>query len=142
MVYIYPSLTQNFALIEYHVAWLRNDTVRMTNCLQTQPHWMSERRAILGSLPMSRVFLPGTHDSASYVIHVEANSENFIDRYVITQVNSKLIIQTKQLLYLRKSNNLQVYLVASILIPNQKSHDYKISVSTSIFQLIRDFLSI
>ena len=93
MVYIYPSLTQNFALIEYHVAWLRNDTVRMTNCLQTQPHWMSERRAILGSLPMSRVFLPGTHDSASYEIYVEANSENFVERYVITQVNSKLIIK-------------------------------------------------
>ncbi|KAG5309829.1 PLCX1 protein, partial [Acromyrmex insinuator] len=71
--------------LQYHVAWLRNDTVRMTNCLQTQPHWMSEKRAILGSLPMSRVFLPGTHDSASYAIHERANSENIVEKYVITQ---------------------------------------------------------
>lgn len=87
------SLKWNFALIEYHVAWLRNGTVRLTNCLQTQPRWMTERRIILGSLPLSRVFLPGTHDSASYAIHERANSENIVERYVITQVNSELIIQ-------------------------------------------------
>ncbi|XP_071631995.1 PI-PLC X domain-containing protein 1 isoform X1 [Temnothorax longispinosus] len=71
--------------LHYHVAWLRNGTVKLTNCLRTQPHWMTERRAILGSLPISRVFLPGTHDSASYAIHERANSENIVERYVITQ---------------------------------------------------------
>jgi len=99
-VYVYSSLKWSFALIEYHVAWLRNGTVRLTNCLQTQPHWMTERRVILGSLPMSRVFLPGTHDSASYAIHEQANSENLVERYVITQVNSELIIQKIE--YLRE----------------------------------------
>jgi len=73
-------------LIEYHVAWLRNGTIRLTNCLRTQPRWMAERRDILGSLPMSRIFLPGTHDSASYAIHERANFENLVERYVITQV--------------------------------------------------------
>lgn len=50
---------------------------------------MAERRDILGSLPMSKVFLPGTHDSASYFIHERAHSENFVERYVITQVISR-----------------------------------------------------
>lgn len=76
-----------FFILEYHVAWLRNGTIRLTNCLQTQPHWMAKRRNILGSLPMSRVFLPGTHDSASYAIHERANSENIVEKFVITQVN-------------------------------------------------------
>lgn len=47
---------------------------------------MADRRDILGSLPMSRLFLPGTHDSASYAIHERAKSENLIEKYVITQV--------------------------------------------------------
>lgn len=72
---------------EYHVAWLRNGTIRLTNCLQTQPRWMAERRNILGSLPMSRAFLPGTHDSASYAIHERANNDNIVEKYVITQVD-------------------------------------------------------
>ncbi|EZA49390.1 PI-PLC X domain-containing protein 1 [Ooceraea biroi] len=79
------SLTFVQQCLQYHVAWLRNSTIRLTNCLRTQPRWMAERRDILGSLPMSRVFLPGTHDSASYAIHERANFENFVERYVITQ---------------------------------------------------------
>lgn len=75
--------------LEYHVAWLRNGRIRLTNCMRTQPRWMAERRDILGSLPMSKVFLPGTHDSASYFIHERAHSENFVERYVITQVISR-----------------------------------------------------
>ncbi|EFN83766.1 Phosphatidylinositol-specific phospholipase C X domain-containing protein 1 [Harpegnathos saltator] len=71
--------------LRYHVAWLRNGTVRLANCMRTQPRWMAERRDILGSLPMSRVFLPGTHDSASYAIHRRADSENLLEKYVITQ---------------------------------------------------------
>ncbi|KAL6422788.1 hypothetical protein ACFW04_010766 [Cataglyphis niger] len=82
-----PTWTLMFVqqCLQYHVAWLRNGTIRLTNCLQTQPHWMAERRNILGSLPMSRVFLPGTHDSASYAIHERANSENIVEKFVITQ---------------------------------------------------------
>ncbi|XP_012537184.1 PI-PLC X domain-containing protein 1 isoform X2 [Monomorium pharaonis] len=79
------NLTFHQQCLQYHVAWLRNGTVRLTNCLQTQPRWMEERRTILGPLPLRRVFLPGTHDSASYAIHERANSENIVERYVITQ---------------------------------------------------------
>ncbi|XP_032685578.1 PI-PLC X domain-containing protein 1-like isoform X2 [Odontomachus brunneus] len=71
--------------LKYHVAWLRDGSIRMVNCMRTQPRWMADRRDILGPLPMSRVFLPGTHDSASYAIHERANSENIVERYVITQ---------------------------------------------------------
>lgn len=73
---------------EYRVAWLRNGTIRLTNCLRTQPRWMAERRDVLGSLPMSKVFLPGTHDSASYAIHERADFENIVEKYVITQVQA------------------------------------------------------
>ncbi|XP_025270505.1 PI-PLC X domain-containing protein 1 isoform X1 [Camponotus floridanus] len=71
--------------LQYYVAWLRNGTIRLTNCLQTHPQWMAERRNSLGLLSMSRIFLPGTHDSASYAIHEQANSENIVEKFVITQ---------------------------------------------------------
>ncbi|XP_014478082.1 PREDICTED: PI-PLC X domain-containing protein 1-like [Dinoponera quadriceps] len=71
--------------LKYHVAWLRNSTIRLTNCMRTQPRWMAERKDVLGSLSMNRMFLPGTHDSASYAIHERANSEDIIHRFVITQ---------------------------------------------------------
>lgn len=73
--------------LQYYVAWLRNGTIRLTNCLQTHPQWMAERRNSLGLLSMSRIFLPGTHDSASYAIHEQANSENIVEKFVITQDN-------------------------------------------------------
>ena len=40
--------------------------IKGMDCVRTQPTWMKERQHILGPLRFSQVFLPGTHNSASY----------------------------------------------------------------------------
>lgn len=79
------NLTYRRQCLEYYVAWLRNGTLRKVNCLETRPNWMAERKEILGPLKMNKIFLPGTHDSASYAIHKRADREDIIEKYVITQ---------------------------------------------------------
>lgn len=79
------NLTYQRQCLKYHVAWLRDGVLRKVNCLQTRPNWMAERKNILGPLRMNKVFLPGTHDSASYAIHKLAGQEDLIEKYVITQ---------------------------------------------------------
>ncbi|XP_043502845.1 PI-PLC X domain-containing protein 1-like [Polistes fuscatus] len=79
------NLTYQRQCLKYYVAWLRNGVLRKVNCLKTYPNWMAERKDILGPLRMNKIFLPGTHDSASYAIHKLAAEEDIIDKYVITQ---------------------------------------------------------
>lgn len=35
-------------------------------CLSTHPDWMSERKQILQNRTLTKLFIPGTHDSGSY----------------------------------------------------------------------------
>ncbi|XP_035729994.1 PI-PLC X domain-containing protein 1-like [Vespa mandarinia] len=79
------NLTYHRECLKYHVAWLRNGDLRKVNCLETRPNWMAERKEILGPLKMNKIFLPGTHDSASYAIYERADREKIIEKYVITQ---------------------------------------------------------
>lgn len=79
------NLTYHRQCLKYHVAWLRDGILRKINCLETRPNWMAERKSNLGPLQMNKIFLPGTHDSASYAIHKLANREDILEKYVITQ---------------------------------------------------------
>lgn len=79
------NLTFTPECLKYHVVWLRNGAVQKANCLMTQPKWMQERRDTLGSLMMSKVFVPGTHNSAAYALHQKPGIESFIQMYAITQ---------------------------------------------------------
>ncbi|XP_076683001.1 PI-PLC X domain-containing protein 1 isoform X2 [Andrena cerasifolii] len=48
--------------------------IKEMDCVRTQPTWMKERQHILGPLRFSQVFLPGTHNSASYARENDAGS--------------------------------------------------------------------
>ncbi|XP_031839276.1 PI-PLC X domain-containing protein 1 isoform X1 [Nomia melanderi] len=67
----------------YSVALLTaTSDLKEVNCLKTQPTWMKERQNILGPRRISEIFLPGTHDSASYA---EDDTGNFITNNAVTQ---------------------------------------------------------
>lgn len=57
--------------------------VNQTDCVRTQPTWMKERREILGPRRVSQIFIPGTHDSASYA---KANDTGtIVTNFAVTQ---------------------------------------------------------
>ncbi|XP_053996108.1 PI-PLC X domain-containing protein 1-like isoform X1 [Hylaeus anthracinus] len=69
---------------KYKVAVLTVEgNLKDINCLKTQPTWMKQRKHILGPLRISQIFLPGTHDSASYAQRNDGG--NIISRFAITQ---------------------------------------------------------
>lgn len=80
-----------FNYLGYYVAWIRDDIVKKTNCLSTNPSWMGDRRKKLEHLKMRDIFLPGTHDSAAYAKHKNSQLELIVDKYTITQVINNLI---------------------------------------------------
>lgn len=61
-------------------------TAKKLSCLKTEPTWMKDRKGILGPLKISEVFLPGTHDSATY----EENGKgmSIFSKFAVTQVNT------------------------------------------------------
>ncbi|XP_015593954.1 PI-PLC X domain-containing protein 1 [Cephus cinctus] len=79
------NLTFERQCLKYHVAWLRNGVIRKTNCLETRPNWLAQRKSTLGSARIRDLFLPGTHDSVSYSIVQSPTNDNIIDKYVIAQ---------------------------------------------------------
>lgn len=82
-----PSSNLSFTkqCLKHHVAWLRDGSIKDANCLKTQPNWMQEMKSILGPLTISKLFLPGTHNSGSYALYARPTAENFIEKYAITQ---------------------------------------------------------
>ncbi|CAL7939517.1 unnamed protein product [Xylocopa violacea] len=68
---------------KYGVMWATDEGVKRMTCLKTQPTWMNTRKDILGPLRMSQIFLPGTHDSASY--DVNGTKSNIIASFAVTQ---------------------------------------------------------
>ncbi|KAG7199420.1 hypothetical protein KM043_014049 [Ampulex compressa] len=99
-----PISSANLTFVEmclkYHVAWLRNDTVMLKNCLRTRPTWMADRKDILGDKMMREVFLPGTHNSGAYALYPQPRKPDLIDKYSVTQdidVLSQLIFGARYL---------------------------------------------
>ncbi|XP_049766806.1 PI-PLC X domain-containing protein 1-like [Schistocerca cancellata] len=68
--------------------------------LATRPRWMEQSRAQLGPLPLTALFLPGTHDSGAYKLFSAADAaaagsaalprETLIDKYSVAQEESVL----------------------------------------------------
>ncbi|XP_017795400.1 PREDICTED: PI-PLC X domain-containing protein 1-like [Habropoda laboriosa] len=69
--------------LKYGVAWSTENEEKRKECLKTEPTWMKERKNIVGPLKMSQIFLPGTHDSASY--DEEGNKRSILARFAVTQ---------------------------------------------------------
>lgn len=88
----------------YHVEYRQGVTgaVIATASMETNPTWMSDQAAILGDFPLSRLFIPGTHDSGSYTVYTDqaVHGEKRIEKYVMTQdetILSQLIFGIRSL---------------------------------------------
>ncbi|XP_055534020.1 PI-PLC X domain-containing protein 1 [Wyeomyia smithii] len=63
-----------------------NGTVRSEHCMKLYPTWMNDLRSHLGQFRMRELFIPGTHDSASYKKNFNhQNQENIVTKYTLTQ---------------------------------------------------------
>ncbi|XP_050587359.1 PI-PLC X domain-containing protein 1-like [Bombus affinis] len=80
-----PSSNLSFAkrCTKYSVRWWADKEIKDTKCLGTQPTWMKERKDILGPLKMKQIFLPGTHDSASY--NENDDRASIVSDFAVTQ---------------------------------------------------------
>uniref|UniRef100_A0A182IVA7 Phosphatidylinositol-specific phospholipase C X domain-containing protein n=1 Tax=Anopheles atroparvus TaxID=41427 RepID=A0A182IVA7_ANOAO len=71
----------------YYAYFVRpNGTVLAAHCLRLFPTWMNDLRSHLGAFRMRELFLPGTHDSASYKRNFDPqHQETIITKYALTQ---------------------------------------------------------
>lgn len=69
--------------------------VRLTGCLRAYPNWMSEMKNSIKDRKIRDLFIPGTHDSASYKRNFEPEiMDTLITKYSLTQdddIRSQLI---------------------------------------------------
>lgn len=79
------NLTFKRQCLGYYVAWLRNGAIMKTNCLETRPNWMANRKNELGPLRFRDIFLPGTHNSGSYSINKVPTADTIVTKYAICQ---------------------------------------------------------
>lgn len=63
--------------------------VLASSCLGTSPRWMETHRDTLQNLTLKRMFLPGTHNSAAFLVSDRPFRETFVQKYVFNQVNLK-----------------------------------------------------
>ncbi|KAK0077429.1 hypothetical protein PV325_003964, partial [Microctonus aethiopoides] len=69
----------------YSASWIRNGTIRKTNCLSTHPDWMYQRRKMLEKVSLSSIIIPGTHNSGSYLKNPPVS---LIEKFTATQDGS------------------------------------------------------
>ncbi|XP_058123524.1 PI-PLC X domain-containing protein 1 [Anopheles coustani] len=71
----------------YYAYFVRpNGTVLASHCLRLYPTWMNDLRSHLSGFRMRELFIPGTHDSASYKRNFNPQSqETIITKYALTQ---------------------------------------------------------
>ncbi|XP_053687907.1 PI-PLC X domain-containing protein 3 [Sabethes cyaneus] len=63
-----------------------NGTIRSEHCMKLYPTWMNDLRSHLGRFRLRELFLPGTHDSASYKKNFSHHSQdNIVTKYTLTQ---------------------------------------------------------
>ncbi|KXJ76907.1 hypothetical protein RP20_CCG008603 [Aedes albopictus] len=61
-----------------------NGTILSEHCMKLYPTWMNDLRSHVGQFRMRELFIPGTHDSASY--KKSSNyQENIVTKYSLTQ---------------------------------------------------------
>lgn len=86
--------------ITFHVAWLRKGEILKTNCLSTQPNWMSERKELLNHRTLKNIIIPGTHSSAAFQTYYFRKT--FFDiwtRSHVMQVGNSLIYPLMEIIF-------------------------------------------
>ncbi|XP_065086822.1 PI-PLC X domain-containing protein 1 [Ochlerotatus camptorhynchus] len=61
-----------------------NGTILSEHCMKLYPTWMNDLRPHVGQFRMRELFIPGTHDSASYKKNAYYQ-ENIVTKYSLTQ---------------------------------------------------------
>ena len=77
-------------------------SVIASSCLKTEPRWMKDNQPIIGNLTLLNSFIPGTHDSGSYVLSRAPYIENRWTKYIYTQVSNLQLLVWKKILWLIK----------------------------------------
>lgn len=67
----------------YWIAYVRENSVLLRNCLQIYPKWMVEMKDIIGDLPLHALMLPGTHNSGSWKEYDGPSSDTVFLRYLV-----------------------------------------------------------
>lgn len=71
---------------KYWIHLVVESVVVSTRCFRTNAFWMNEMRKQLESRKVRQLFIPGTHDSASYKYNFDPTQmETIISRYTLTQ---------------------------------------------------------
>ncbi|XP_053677127.1 PI-PLC X domain-containing protein 1 [Anopheles nili] len=81
------TVTTNTSCYGYYAYFVTpNGTVLSAHCLKLYPTWMEDLRPHLSGFRMRELFIPGTHDSASYKRDFDPHSqETIISKYALTQ---------------------------------------------------------
>uniref|UniRef100_A0A182NME8 Phosphatidylinositol-specific phospholipase C X domain-containing protein n=1 Tax=Anopheles dirus TaxID=7168 RepID=A0A182NME8_9DIPT len=81
------GVNTNTSCYGYYAYFIRpNGTVLSAHCMKLHPRWTTDLRAHLSAFRMRELFLPGTHDSASYKVDFDPqHQENIVTKYALTQ---------------------------------------------------------
>ena len=74
--------------IGYCIAYHSRNKILARNCLQTNPNWMQESFAYIGSKPLPSLMLPGSHNSGTYPKQLDKTVLQMINKYQLNQDES------------------------------------------------------
>ncbi|CAB4067801.1 unnamed protein product [Lepeophtheirus salmonis] len=58
---------QSTCLYGYWIGYISGNRTLKSNCLKLQPNWMWEDKDLIGSVPLNKLMIPGSHNSGSYL---------------------------------------------------------------------------
>jgi len=77
---------QKVCVFGYEMVWKdASNTELATGCLLTEPAWMEENMASLGTMALADMMLPGTHDSGAYKEYTGKGDDNWATSAVFAQ---------------------------------------------------------
>lgn len=70
----------------YWYFYVVNEEVKINGCLRAHPNWMSKMKSSIKGRKVRELFIPGSHDSASYKRNFDpVTMDNLISKYSLTQ---------------------------------------------------------
>lgn len=91
-----------------------NNTLAIT-CLRIEPNWMWNLQKEIGQRKLRDIFIPGSHDSASYGEIDTTVGDSIVRKYSITQVRQQILpITTYFILFIEKFEERTIFGRATI----------------------------
>lgn len=91
----FTELDESTECYGYWYFYVVNDEILMRGCLKAHPNWMAKMKNVIKDKKIRELFIPGTHDSASFKKNFNPEVEDtLITKYSLTQdddVRSQLI---------------------------------------------------